>query len=196
MFNQPKYCLELFKALHPEAEDITESDIENITISHVIVDRPYNDLGFTVKGRRLVLVEAQTTWSYNILLRLFLYFIETILGIIKDHPDWDIHDTAKLQVPIPEFYVIYTGDKKRVPKWISMKKDFFENVKAPLDLIARVISAENPDDIIGQYIIYTHVFDQQVKKYTIPLNNEMTATRISITIITLRRIYGRPMERS
>ena len=27
MFNQPKYCLALFNALHPEATDITEADI-------------------------------------------------------------------------------------------------------------------------------------------------------------------------
>ena len=31
MFNQPKYRLELFKALHPEATDITEADIQNTT---------------------------------------------------------------------------------------------------------------------------------------------------------------------
>ena len=51
MFNQPKYCLALFNALHPEATDITEADIRNITISHVIVDKPYNDLGFQVDRR-------------------------------------------------------------------------------------------------------------------------------------------------
>ena len=83
MFNQPKYCLELFNALHPEVTDISEADIQNITISHVIVDKPYNDLGFTVKDKLLVLVEAQSTWSYNILVRLPLYFADTLMGIIK-----------------------------------------------------------------------------------------------------------------
>lgn len=33
----------------------------------------------------------------------------------------------------------------------------------PFDLKARVISTESTDDIIGQYIIYAHVYDQQVK---------------------------------
>lgn len=97
MFNQPKYCLELFNALHPEAMDITEADIENISISHVIVDKPYNDLGFTVRGRLLVLVEAQSSWSYNILIRLLLYFADSLLGIIKDHEEWDVHNHAKLR---------------------------------------------------------------------------------------------------
>lgn len=61
MFNRREYCLQLFNALHPEETDVTEKDIGNITISHVIVDKPYNDLGFTVKNRLLVLVEAQST---------------------------------------------------------------------------------------------------------------------------------------
>ena len=29
MFNQPKYCLALFHALHPEARDIREEDISH-----------------------------------------------------------------------------------------------------------------------------------------------------------------------
>ena len=165
MFNQPKYCLKLFNALHPEATDITEEDIQNITISHVIVDKPYNDLGFTVKGKQLVLVEAQSTWSYNILVRLLLYFADTLLGIIKEHENWDIHDTARLPLPIPEFYVIYTGERKTVPPVISIRKDFFRDVAVPIDLEARVISAESTDDIIGQYIIYAHVYDRQVQIY-------------------------------
>ena len=165
MFNQPKYCLELFNALHPEATDITEADIQNITISHVIVDKPYNDLGFTVKNRLLVLVEAQSTWSYNILVRLLLYFADTLLGIIKEHESWDIHNTGKLPLPVPEFYVIYTGEKKAVPERISLRKDFFKDDAAPIDLEARVISTESTEDIIGQYILYAHVYDQQVKLY-------------------------------
>ena len=165
MFNQPKYCLELFNALHPEATDITEADIQNITISHVIVDKPYNDLGFTVKDKLLVLVEAQSTWSYNILIRLLLYFADTLLGIIKEHETWDIHNTGKLPLPVPEFYVIFTGEKRNVPERISLRKDFFNDDAAPIDLEARVISTESTEDIIGQYIIYAHVYDQQVKLY-------------------------------
>ena len=165
IFNQPKYCLELFNALHPEATDITEADIQNITISHVIVDKPYNDLGFTVRDKLLVLVEAQSTWSYNILVRLLLYFADTLLGIIKEHESWDIHNTGKLPLPVPEFYVIYTGEKRNVPERISLRKDFFNDEAASIDLEARVISTESTRDIIGQYIIFAHVYDRQVKLY-------------------------------
>ena len=165
MFNRKEYCLKLFKALHPEETGVTEADIGNITLSHVIVDRPYNDLGFTVGNRLLVLVEAQSAWSGNIPLRLLLYLSDTFVGIIRDNEDWDIHGSRPLPLPVPEFYVIYTGDRKRVPESISLRRDFFGTDAAQLDLRARVISMESTDDIIGQYIIYAHVFDQQVKKY-------------------------------
>lgn len=131
----------------------------------MIVDKPYNDLGFTVKGRLLVLVEAQSTWSYNILVRLLLYFADTLQGIIGENENWDIHNTGKLPLPVPEFYVIYTGERKKVPEGISLRKDFFQDANAPIDLEARVISTESTDDIIGQYIIYAHVYDQQVKQH-------------------------------
>jgi hypothetical protein len=68
---------------------------------------------FTVKDKLLVLVEAQSTWSYNILLRLLMYFVNSLLGLIKEHEDGDVHSTARIPLPIPEFYVIYTEDKKR-----------------------------------------------------------------------------------
>ena len=164
LFNRREYCYQLFRALHPEADDVTEEDIENITISHVIVDRPYNDLGFTVKGRLMVLVEAQATWSFNILLRLLLYLADTLVNIIRDHEDWNIHGSRALPIPVPEFFVIYTGEKKDVPEVISLKEHFFQDTSVSLDLTARVISAESTEDIVGQYILFAHVFDQQVRK--------------------------------
>ncbi len=130
----------------------------------MIVDRPYNDLGFTVRGRLLVLVEAQSSWSSNILIRILLYLTDTYMGIVRDNEDWDIHATARLPLPAPEFYVIYTGDRS-VPERVSLRRDFFRDENVPLELEARVISAESTEDIIGQYIIYAHVFDQQIRKY-------------------------------
>ena len=66
-----------------------------------------------MKDKLLVLVEAQSTWSYNILLRLLMCFVNSLLGLIKEYEDWDVHSTARIPLPIPEFYVIYTEDKKR-----------------------------------------------------------------------------------
>jgi hypothetical protein len=42
-----------------------------------------------------------------------MYFVNSLLGLIKEHEDGDVHSTARIRLPIPEFYVIYTEDKKR-----------------------------------------------------------------------------------
>jgi len=56
-----KYLLQLYKALHPEDCDVTEDEISDVTIKHVLVDADYNDLGFSVGDRLMVLVESQST---------------------------------------------------------------------------------------------------------------------------------------
>ena len=43
LFQDKKYLLQLYKALHPEDSDITEDEIEDVTIKHVLIDADYND---------------------------------------------------------------------------------------------------------------------------------------------------------
>ena len=160
MFAQDAYRLQLFQAMHPEMTDVTADDIELITLKQVITNHQYNDLAFLVKDRLMVFVEAQSSWSDNILIRVLLYLADTIQEYLHSNSK-DIHDEKKLELPTPEFYVIYTG-RKNVPETISLKKDFFQNESCPIDLEARVFTAET-EDIIGQYIIFCRVMDDQVK---------------------------------
>ncbi len=44
LFQDKKYLLQLYKALHPEDEDVTEEEIEDVTIKHVLVDADYKFL--------------------------------------------------------------------------------------------------------------------------------------------------------
>ena len=67
LFQDKKYLLRLYKALHPEDSDVTEDDIKDITIKHILVDADYNDLGFSVGERLVILVESQSTWTLNII---------------------------------------------------------------------------------------------------------------------------------
>ncbi|MBR1560250.1 MAG: hypothetical protein IJ646_08440 [Clostridia bacterium] len=162
LFHQKKYCLQLFKSLHPEM-DVTSSDIKTITLKHIVVDRQYNDLGILVQDKLIILIEAQSKWSDNILLRLWFYASDTYLTQIKNNPAWDVHDTKAIPLPPPEFVVIYTGNRD-IPPTVSLREHFFKNANVPIDLIAKVIRQEG-NDIIGQYITFCHVFDDMVKNY-------------------------------
>ncbi len=77
LFGERKYALQLYQAIHPEDTDVTEEDIGNVTIKNVFTDQEYNDLGMTVRGKLLLMLEAQSSWTMNIIIRIFLYLAHT-----------------------------------------------------------------------------------------------------------------------
>lgn len=77
LFRRKEYVLELYKTLHPEDTEVTLADIRIITIENVLASGIHNDLGFSVRDQLFVLVEAQTKWSQNIVLRELQYLVDT-----------------------------------------------------------------------------------------------------------------------
>jgi len=57
--------------------DATEDMIQNVNIRNVLTNRLYNDLGFMARDRLVILVEAQSTWSINIIVRAFMYLAQS-----------------------------------------------------------------------------------------------------------------------
>ena len=154
----------MIQALHPEMTDIKENDIKLVTLNNVILNGQYNDLALMVKDKLIIFVEAQSTWSINILVRILLYLASTYHDYIIEN-SLNVYGSMKMDIPEPEFYVIYTGRRKIEKDIISLRQDFWCNPDAKLDLLVRVIHTENKDDITGQYIIFTHVLDEQIKIY-------------------------------
>ena len=68
-------------------------------------------------------------------------------------------------MPKPELYVIYTGDRKNIPDTMSLSKEFFGGTKIAIDAEIKVLYKENEKDIIGQYIIFSKVYNEQRKLY-------------------------------
>ena len=69
-------------------------------------------------------------------------------------------------MPKPELYVIFTGEKpKDPPDTISLSKDFFDGEKIAVDAEVKVLYQEDEGNIIGQYIIFCKVYNEQRKKY-------------------------------
>lgn len=57
--------LQLYKTLHPEDTEVTQDALTDITIHNILTDAIYNDLGFVVDDRLVVLVEAQSTLTID-----------------------------------------------------------------------------------------------------------------------------------
>ena len=164
IFPLPKYRLALYRTLHPEDKTITAEDIRIVSLENIVLNEPYNDLGMIARGKLLILVEAQSTWTTNILMRLLLYVAATYQDYIKTN-DISLYGSKVEPVPLPEFYVLYTGeDRDSKPAEISLAKDYFDKADAPLNLIAKVIKGEK-SDIVWQYVRFTEIWDESVSKY-------------------------------
>ncbi len=165
LFQDKKYLLRLYKALHPEDGNVTEEDIKDVTIKHILVDADYNDLGFSVSGRLVILIESQSTWTLNIIIRALMYLIQTYHDFFK-RTKQNLYGSKKVNMPKPELYVIFTGEKpKNPPDTISLSKDFFNGENIALDAEIKVLYQEDENNIIGQYIIFCKVYNKQRKKY-------------------------------
>ena len=162
LFGDKKYLLQLYRTLHPEDTTATETDLTDITIENVMVDGLYNDLGFMVSNRLMILLEAQSTWTENILIRALLYMAKTWQRHLSDLGE-NLYASRRVKLPEPELYVIYTGDRKNRPSELSLSKVFFDSKECAVEVRARVIYGEGEGDIITQYVTFCKVLKEQVK---------------------------------
>ena len=178
LFQDKKYLLQLYKALHPEDTDVTEDDLNDITIKNVLTDNIYNDLGFTVGGKLMILVEAQSSvWTVNIIVRALMYLVQTWHDYFE-RTKQNLYKSKKVQIPIPEVYVIFTGERKTRPSEISLSQEFFGGKECAVDVKVKMIYDGKEGDIINQYVMFTKVCNEQMKKYGRTRKAVMEAIRI------------------
>ena len=162
LFSLNKYKRELYLSFYPRDANIKDEEIETYTLSSIFTNIQINDLGLLVKDTMLVLVEAQSIWTMNILPRMFEYLAESFNRYVHD-TDQNIYGSKKVYLPRPELYVLYTGDKTIKQKTISFKTEFFKN-DCSVDVIVKVITLNNSSNVLKEYIMFTKVLDDNNKK--------------------------------
>lgn len=165
LFDDKKYALSLYSAIHPEDTDVSIDDINLVTIENVITDQEYNDLGMTVRDKLLLLMEAQSVWTYNIAVRILLYLAQTWNIYLKE-TNQNRYSSTKVFVPKPELYVVFTGSGKDRPEWINLADEFFEGDDTFLNVKVKCLyGTKGARDILSQYVDFTHVCNEQLGKY-------------------------------
>ena len=177
LFQNKSYLLKLYKTLHPEDTTATEDSLTDITIENVLTDNLYNDLGFIVNNKLMILVEAQSTWTMNILVRVLLYLAQSYHEYFQ-RTSQNYYKSKRVKMPTPELYVIFTGNRGRKPDKISLSKEFFEGADIDVEVKAKVIYESDKDDIINQYIIFCKVFNEQTKQHGMTKKAVMETIRI------------------
>ncbi len=112
----------------------------------------------------LLLIEAQSSWTVNILIRILLYLAQSYHEYFEGTRQ-SLYKSKKVKMPKPELYVIFTGSKGRKPDVISLSQEFFDSVDIDIEIKAKVIYESDKDNIINEYIIFCKVFNEQIKKY-------------------------------
>ena len=164
LFRDKKYLLQLYQALHPEDTETIEDDPTDVTIRNVLTDGIYNDVGFRNKNKIIILTEAQSTWSMNILIRMLLYLAETYHGYFRQTKT-DLYSSKKVSIPEAELYVIFTGNKIGQPEYISLSEEFFYGKQCSVEIRVKVLYGGDSKDIISQYVDFSKVYTEQVKKH-------------------------------
>lgn len=167
LFNIKENVLQLYKDLYPEDTEATIDDVQVKTLTSIFINYLYNDLGFIVKRNGtphfIILIEAQSRWNNNITMRIFLYLASTYHRYMKETKQ-SMHLSAKIDVPAPELYLVYTGtDLKNVPDEINIRDDLFGG-EGSVDIKVKVIHAPS-DTIIGQYIAFCKIYNEQYQLY-------------------------------
>lgn len=162
LFSQPEYTQMLYQTLHPEDTDVTENEIKLVTLENVLSDGQYNDLGIQVRDRLLLLMEAQSTFSRNLALRMLLYVADTYKEYVVEHK-LNLYSSTPVSIPRPELYVLYTGDHKNVPGKLTLSSLF--DGDGDVDVTVRMVLDDNNGDILAQYMQFCKISDAQYKLY-------------------------------
>ena len=161
LFSDIEYTKQLYLSLHPEDTDIRDEDFRLVTLENILAIGQDNDLGFQVRDKLILLVEAQSTFSPNIPLRMLMYLAKTYNEYIEEH-QLSLYREKKVSIPRPELYVIYTGEKE-APDILRLS-DMYEG-SGSADLTVRVLRDGQPGDILSQYVDFCQVANEQVSLY-------------------------------
>ena len=162
LFRDKKYLLQLYQALHPEDKTATEESIHSVTLKNILLDQSYNDLSFQVGSRLVVLVEAQSSWSPNIVVRCLMYLAQTYQEYFESTGQ-NVYSRKRLNLPKPELYVIYTGSRKAHPDCLCLTEEFFDGSESAVEVRVKMIYDGREGDIIHQYVAFTRIYNEQIK---------------------------------
>ena len=182
LFMRKEYQLRLYKELFPADTTITEDDLELVTLDNVLTIHPYNDLGLLARGRLIVLAEAQSTWTVNIIFRLADYYYDSAMSYLVMR-NADLYGSVKVDVPDVEAFVIYTGRKRIEKDVLSLNQEFFGGDPGKPEFKANVIHGQYRGGIIEEYMGFCRIWDEHVLKARTPeQRQEAVATTVDLCI--------------
>ncbi len=162
IFQDAKNRRELYLALHPEDTDVTEEECELVTLQNVLLTGIFNDLGILVRDTLIILMEAQSTFTLNITLRILIYLAKTYKEYVEEHK-YNLYGTKPVSIPRPELYMVYVGEPRELPEELRLSDLYGGN--GDVELKVRVLRDSGEKNILDQYIRMCGICGEQRKKH-------------------------------
>jgi predicted transposase/invertase (TIGR01784 family) len=148
LFGEKDKLLELYNAIENKNYG-QDTKIEITTLENVIYMDMLNDISFLIDGKIVVLIEHQSTINPNMPLRMLLYIARVYEKIIEND---SLYRSSRIQIPYPEFIVLYNGKDecpdKQTLKLSEMFKECGEESPINMELEVRVFNinkGHNPE---------------------------------------------------
>ena len=128
--------LSLCKALD---KSIVTDDIELIKLENILYQGVKNDVSCQIEDRLIILIEHQSTINENMPLRFLEYIAMLYLAILDAR---DRYAKFLIEIPTPEFYVLYNGDEDYpLEKELFLSDAFIQKSEnLQLELVVKVIN--------------------------------------------------------
>lgn len=167
LFQDPEYLRQLYLTLHPEDAGVLPEDMKLITLENVLTTGIYNDLGIQVRDRLILLVEAKSTFSANITLRMLLYLAATYKEYVKERK-LDLYAGKAVSIPRPELYVVYTG-RRETPDTLLLSglyESALEDGRVQhMELAVQILRDDGSGSVIDQYVRFCQISDEMRGKH-------------------------------
>ena len=110
----------------------------------------------------ILLIEAQSTFSVNIVLRILLYLAATYKEYAEEQK-LNLYGTEPVTIPRPELYVVYTGDREDVPETLLLSDLYGGSGDA--EVRVKVLRGTGNGDIVDQYVRFCKIADEERKRH-------------------------------
>ena len=164
VFTQPEYAFQAYRELFPEDRDAKLEEIQILTVTDYKGKLPYMELGFLVGKRRMVFLGEQSPWSMNLLIRLYFYWVDSVLWFVRNE-GYDLDSPVPVPVPDTKSFAINAGETPIESEILSVQHEFYDDDPKQPDFIAHVIQLQNAKGVLREYILFCQIYDAETAKY-------------------------------
>ncbi len=169
LFGTDKTGRENFLALY-NAFSGSDYKLDEVSLNRKVIEQSLyktfnNDVSWEINGKLIVLVEHQSTVNENMPFRCLEYITRIYEGIV---PIKKRYAEKVFQIPNPDFYVVYIGNKEQpLEQELRLSDAFYTKDGSKLELVVKVKNCSdskllpliNSCDILRQYCRFIEIVE-------------------------------------